>query len=101
MSKHKTPKAQNAKTQVNSSALGTSLRHQTRSSQRGLGRFSPTPSAAHSACLFEAPDHDNNSWSRHSLESRHAQYIRFFRTGILFRFANFTAENTIGSESEA
>ena len=45
--------------QVYSSELGTSLRRQTRSSPRGLGRLGPTRGAAHSARLFAAPGHNN------------------------------------------
>ena len=50
-------------------ALGTSLRRQTRGSQRWLGRLGPTRSAAHPARPFAAPDHNNSSWSRRLLES--------------------------------
>ena len=61
----------------------------------------PTRSATHSARLFAAPDHNSSGWSRRWLESLHAQQIRFFRIGLLVRFAKFTAENVIGSKSEA
>ena len=83
------------------SALGTSLRRQTRGCQRGLRRLGPKRTTAHSARLFAAPDHNNSSWSRCSLESLSGQHIRFFSMGELLRFANFTAENAIGLKSES
>ena len=46
--------------QVASSALGTAVSSPPdQSSQFGLGRLGPTPSAAHAARLFAAPDHNS------------------------------------------
>ena len=83
--------------QVDSSALGTSLRRQTRGSQREPVSLGPTPSAAHSARLFAAPDRNNSSRSRRLLESLDA-HIQLFRKRrkILLRVANCTTENMFG-----
>ena len=64
--------------QLDSSAIGTSPRRQTRGSQSGLGRLGPTRNAAHSARLYAAQDHNNTAVrSRRLLESLHAQQMRF------------------------
>ena len=86
-------------------ALGTSLRRHIRGSQRGRARLGPTPSAAHLAPLFAAPNH-NSSWLLLARISGRAvspdfEYIRFLRTRRPTRFPNYAAENPIGSESEA
>ena len=56
------------------SAVGTSLRRQTKGSQRWLGRLGPTRSEAHPARLFAAADHSNSTRSRRVLEHLHTEY---------------------------
>ena len=88
--------------QVASSALATSRRRQTRSSQPWLVRLRPTRSAALPASLFAAPDHINSrvclgvcsNICKHDTSD-------FSPPGRLFRFAKFTSENANGSKSEA
>ena len=65
------------------------VRGHTRGSQHRLGRLGPTPSAAHSARLFAAPNH--NSWLAFARISGRRlspglKYIRFLRTRRSFRF---------------
>ena len=92
---------QNTKT-GGSSALATSLRRQTRGSQPWLGRLGPTRRAAHPARLSAARIHNNSAWScAFARISTHTIHLIFSALGILFRFAEFTSENAVGSRSEA
>ena len=71
VSQHRIPR------QVESSALGTSLRRQTRGSKRGLGRLDPTRSAAPQR--VSTRHQTTTAVTRRLLESLHAQ-LNLFRS---------------------